>query len=154
MNKKILVVAAVLMIACAAGAFAFGIGIQGGGGYPAPGNAGVTFKLDSLPLVFAANASFGDSFRIGATADYWVLNDTITGPLNWFIGGGVGAGFSVGSDFAVLLTARVPVGLNMFLVDGFIEPYVQVVPALGLNFGSGSLFNFVFDANLGVRFWF
>ena len=47
MNKKILVVAAVLMVVCAAGAFAFGIGVQGGGGYPAAGNAAITFKLDS-----------------------------------------------------------------------------------------------------------
>lgn len=156
MNKKILVVAAVLMVVCAAGAFAFGIGVQGGGGYPAAGNAAITFKLDSVPLVFAANFTFNDGgFAVGGTADYWLFNNNIAGPLNWFLGLGAGATVGGFSD-EVFLNAqgRLPIGLNMFLVDGFIEPYVQVVPMLVVPIVPSFGIDFGIDANIGLRLWF
>ena len=155
MNKKIVIVAALLMVVCVGGAFAWGIGVQAGGGYPNPGNVAVTFKLDQLPLVFASNFYIGNSFYVGITGDYWFLNDTLVGPLNWYIGGGLGLGFGGFDDnFALNMAARLPIGLNMFLVDNFIEPYFQVVPGLGLNFLPSFGAGFVFDANLGIRFWF
>lgn len=155
MNKKILVVAALLMVVCVGGAFAWGIGIQAGGGYPAPGNIAVTFKLDNLPLVFAANAYIGDPFVIGATGDYWFLNNNIAGPLSWYIGAGAGLGFIIGSDtFGVRISGRVPIGLNMWLVDDFIEPYLQIVPGIVININHGNVVDGMFDANLGIRFHF
>lgn len=158
MNKKILIVAALLMVVCVGGAFAWGIGIQGGGGYPGAGNVAVTFKLDSLPLVFATNLYIRDSFTLGLSADYWFLNNNIVGPLNWFIGAGLGAnlGFPVSDDgnFVFDLGLRVPVGLNMYLVDGFIEPYVQAVPAIGMDIVPFKFPTFRFDGNIGIRFWF
>ena len=161
MNKKIFIVAALLMVVCVGGAFAWGIGIQGGGGYPPFGGAALTFKLDSVPLVFATNFNFGNNgFGIGLTGDYWFLNDNIVGPLNWFIG--AGAGISLGGfddNFILGLEGRLPIGLNMYLVDGFIEPYLQVVPSVRLNIlpriGGSFPEDFLgFAANLGIRFWF
>lgn len=155
MNKKILIVAALLMVVCVGGAFAWGIGIQGGYGYPPFGSGALTFKLDSVPFVFATNFTFDGGFGIGLTGDYWFLNDNIVGPLNWFIG--AGAGISLGGfsdEFMLGLEGRLPIGLNMYLVDGFIEPYVQVVPAAGLNILPKTNFRFGFSGNIGIRFWF
>lgn len=155
MNKKILIVAALLMVVCVGGAFAWGIGIQGGGGYPDYGNAAITFKLDTVPFVFATNFTFRDGFGVGLTGDYWFLNDNIVGPLNWFIGAGAGISLGGFNDNLILgLEGRLPIGLNMYLVDGFIEPYVQVVPSVGLNVLPEIGLRWGVTGNIGIRFWF
>lgn len=155
MNKKIFIVAALLMVVCVGGAFAWGIGIQGGGGFPDYGNAAITFKLDTVPFVFATNFTFRDGFGVGLTGDYWFLNDNIVGPLNWFIGAGAGISLGGFNDNLILgLEGRLPIGLNMYLVDGFIEPYVQVVPSVGLNVLPGIGLRWGFAGNIGIRFWF
>lgn len=157
MNKKILIIAAVMMVACVAGVFAFGIGVQGGWNLGVPGNVAITFKLDSTPLIFAGNFYIADElFAVGLTGDYWMLNDNITGPLNWFVGAGLGATIAIPDEgkMGMSLAARLPIGLNMFLVDDFVEPYIQVVPMLGLNFLPSVNFKFDLDANIGIRFWF
>lgn len=155
MNKKILIVAALLMVVCVGGAFAWGIGIQGGGGFPDYGNAAITFKLDTVPFVFATNFTFRDGFGVGLTGDYWFLNDNIVGPLNWFIGAGAGISLGGFNDNLILgLEGRLPIGLNMYLVDGFIEPYVQVVPSVGLNVLPEIGLRWGFAGNIGIRFWF
>lgn len=164
MNKKILVVAALLMVVCVGGAFAWGIGIQGGGGYPLGGGAALTIKLDS-PWVFALDGYFGNHRTIfSLTGDYWFLNDTIVGtpvgPLNWFLGGGFGVGAIFDNNLpiglALQLAARLPIGLNMMIAAGplALEPYLQVVPALGVNLFDKNLFHFGFAANLGLRLHF
>lgn len=155
MNKKIFIVAALLMVVCVGGAFAWGIGIQGGGGFPDYGNAAITFKLDTVPFVFATNFTFRDGFGVGLTGDYWFLNDNIVGPLNWFIGAGAGISLGGFNDNLILgLEGRLPIGLNMYLVDGFIEPYVQVVPSVGLNVLPQIGLRWGFAGNIGIRFWF
>ena len=60
----------------------------------------------------------------------------------------------IGDNGGCALTARVPVGINMFFAKGVIEPYLQLVPGVGFNFSGGNLINFAFDANIGIRFWF
>lgn len=156
MNKKILIVAALLMVVCVGGAFAWGIGIQGGYGYPPFGSGALTFKLDSVPFVFATNFTFDGGFGIGLTGDYWFLNDNIVGPLNWFLGAGAGISIGFQDPFSLGLEARLPIGLNMYFFDGFIEPYVQAVPLLRLHilpeFGKGQIFGVA--GNIGIRFWF
>lgn len=157
MNKKILFAAAVMMVACVAGVFAFGIGIQGGYNLGVPGNVAVTFKLDSVPLIFAGNFYIGDNlFAVGLTGDYWILNDNIVGPLNWFVGAGLGATIAIpdDGDLGFWAAARVPVGLNMFLANDVIEPYIQIVPMLALHFMPSFSPDFDLDANIGIRFWF
>ncbi|MBO5137709.1 MAG: hypothetical protein J6B81_04340 [Spirochaetaceae bacterium] len=159
MNKKNFIVTAVLLLVCATGAFAFSIGVQGGGSFTGGSSVGagaaITFKLDSSPLVFAADLDFGDGFAVGLSADYWFLNDNIVGPLNYFIG--VGAGFTIGGfndDLLLNMAVRVPIGLNLFLVDGIIEPYIQIVPMLSIPIMPNFDLRFVGAANLGIRFWF
>lgn len=157
MNKKILIVAAAMMVACVAGVFAFGIGIQGGYNLGVPGNVAITFKLDSVPLIFAGNFYIGDHlFALGLTGDYWILNDNIVGPLNWFIGAGAGVTIAIPDegDMGLWASARVPIGLNMFLAKDFVEPYIQIVPALALHFSPSFNVDFDLDANIGLRLWF
>lgn len=159
MNKKILIVAALLMVVCVGGAFAWGIGIQGGGGYPPYGSLALTFKLDSVPFVFATNFTFDSGFGIGLTGDYWFLNDNIVGPLNWFLGAGFGVSMGFQDPFSFGLEARLPVGLNMYFLDGFIEPYIQAVPSVRLRIlpeiGKEFPKDFLgFAGNIGIRFWF
>lgn len=105
MSKKILVVAALLTVVCVGGAFGWAIGIQGGGGVNGGGGAAITFKLDQLPLVFAADFAGNtrdDYFVIGVTGDYWFIQETIVdtgvGPFGWFLGGGAGVSFRVWGD--------------------------------------------------------
>jgi hypothetical protein len=158
MNKKIGVLVALLLMFSVAGAFSFGIGLQGGGGVSGGGLGGgaVTFKLDSIPLIFAVSAYGGSNgFVIGGTADYWLDNPTIAGPFGWFYG--VGAGATVGGFGDKLIfgaNAHVPVGVNVMLLQEKLELYLQAAPGLGIgilpDFGLG----FYLDAALGFRYYF
>ena len=170
MNKKILVVAVLLMVVCVGGAFAWAIGIQGGGGVGGNGGAAITFKLDSTPLVFAADfAASSNYFVFGITGDYWFIEDTIVdtgiGPFGWFLGGGAGIALRIWDDhgpeddhdgFGLRITGRLPIGLNMMIGAGKveIEPYIQAVPQIGVwmidDFGLYWDVNF----NAGLRFHF
>jgi len=121
----------------------------------------LTFKLDSIPLVFAANWYVGDtSWSMGLTGDYWALNKPLTNvgsnTMNWFLGVGFFANMNFTND-DVLFTGgmRVPFGLNMFLADGFFEPFIQVAPSFGIHFvpslGADKIF---FPLSAGFRMWF
>lgn len=162
MNKKILVVAALLMVVCVSGAFSWAIGVQGGGGVGGNGGAAITFKLDSTPLVFAADfAASSNYFVFGITGDYWFIEDTIVdtgiGPFGWFLGGGAGVALRIWDEHLGLrLAARLPIGLNMMIPVSSveIEPYIQAVPQVGvwLLHGVGLYWNV--DFNAGIRFHF
>ena len=156
MKKKLIAILVLALVVSTVSVFAFGIGVQGGGGVGGGGLA-VTFKLDQLPYVFAADLTIaGDYFFIGGTADLWMMNANLAGPVNYFVGGGLGASVGVGSDVLYLnISPRLVAGLNMFFVDGFIEPYIQIaynptlqiLPKIGFNF-------IAFNAAGGIRFWF
>ena len=157
MNKKSLIVIAIMMLTCIGGVFAFGIGVQGGYNLGVPGNVAITFKLDSVPIIFAGNFYIADDlFAVGLTGDYWMLNENISGPFNWFTGAGVGTTISIPNEgkMGFLLAARVPVGINAYFADNFVEPYIQLVPMLDLSFLPSIALRFDLDLNLGVRFWF
>jgi hypothetical protein len=158
MNKKIGVLAALLLVFSATGAFSFGIGLQGGGGFSGSnfnGGGAVTFKLDSLPLIFAVSAgASANGFSLGLTGDYWLDNPTITGPLGWYyvVGAGVGIGGFDG-NFSLNVNAHIPLGINVFLLDNKFEAFLQVAPGFGVGiipFG----FGFSFDGALGFRYYF
>lgn len=165
MKKKSIILAALLLVASTAGAFALGIGLQ------ANANAGtvfasgpaVTFKTDSVPLIFAVNYYAGKDVQIfGVTGDYWIMNDKITSvgsaALNWFWGVGFFGNVTFEKDEDTVLAGgiRIPVGLNMFLgKGGAFEPFLQVAPSFGVKFvpsiGADNLF---FPVSLGFRIWF
>jgi hypothetical protein len=164
MKKKIIVLAAALMAISVSGAFAFGIGLQANanaGSVFEPGVA-LTFKVDSLPVYFAANWSLGEEAQsFGLTGDYWILNDKITNlgsaPLKWFVGVGLflNMGFAKDSDMTINSGLRIPVGLNMAIAKGVFEPYIQIAPSFGgqliPSLGAGDLF---LPLSAGFRIWF
>lgn len=159
--KKLFSVLAVLFVMGTANVFSLGIGAQGG--YTVGGGAGgaLTLKVDSLPCVFAIDLGSINPLSLGVTADYWLANPKIEGPFGYFYGIGLGGSISgLGSDFmSIGVAGRVYVGLNAFLVDRFIELYLQAAwqPTFWIALGEGANAGFVFNSfpmNLGIRFWF
>lgn len=141
---------------------AVGIGVEVGLDYLASyGNIAVTIKLDTQPWVFAVNARIYPLLldSLGVSADRWILNDTLIGHLNGFVGWGLyanlrnvfqivdgGLGFSVGG--------RIPFGLNMYFADGFIETCLQMAPSIGFKFHDGFGLSLFIPVNFGVRLKF
>lgn len=150
----------IMLFVAGSGIFATGIGIQGGTDVAAGGKTGIdiTFKLNSVPLIFTVGIPSFSPLAVGVTADYWVLNDNLVGPLNWYIGAGLFAQIYTDSDehmdAGFFGGVRVPVGLNMFFADNMFEVYVQLAPGLGIGIGNGIHPDFIIPFNYGIRFWF
>lgn len=153
--KKALMLAALVIIGTSS-LFAFGIGAQGGtnlngGG----GNAAITFKLDNLPWVFAADGVFANNYvSIGVTGDMWLAAKKISGPFGYFYGWGLAGNIRLGDPVGLGIAVRVVGGLNVKLLDDFLEIYAQlawqpgfaILPSFNFN-----LWNFPLQA--GFRFW-
>ncbi|MDR1748212.1 MAG: hypothetical protein LBR47_04055 [Spirochaetaceae bacterium] len=159
MGKKLIVLAAALFCIGTVNLFAWGIGAQLGGAISdhSGGNAAITFKLDDIPWVFAVDGSFGPNrFNIGVTADMWVINPNIVGPLNFYVGWGLFGGIGIyDSDVSFVAGGRVPIGLNAFFFNDFFEPYLQIAPGIGVHAGSDGVgLYWYIPINLGFRFWF
>jgi len=161
MNKKLVAAVFLSIVLGSSSLFAFGIGLQGGfvspGGY---GNGAVTFKLDTMPWIFAANASFGDAFGFGITADNWLANKKLAGPFNYYYGWGLaGSLFLTEGAQAVFVGGRALGGVNLFVLDKVLEFYLQAAwqPGVSIFIADKSGLDVVllsFPANIGFRFWF
>ena len=167
MMKKMLAVVGCLFVMGTTHLFAWGIGVQAGlNPFPWWGGIGgdlaVTFKLDSLPLVFAANATIGShSTSVGATADYWFMNPNIKGCWNWYWGVGAYAGAGIGWNpgwASFDIGPRVLIGMNWFFGDSkFFELYTQLAAQPTFRIGDWDhvdLFDLRLPLNVGIRFWF
>ena len=158
--KKLTVVLALLLVLTTTSVFALGIGAQAG--YVGGGAGGaLTFKLDTAPWVFAVNVdSFLDPLSIGGTADMWLANKNFAGPFNYYYGWGVAAGLNIyDSGLGLYAGARALVGVNVFVLDNFLEFYLQAAWQPGINLDLGNNFDVKpvfksFPVNLGFRFWF
>jgi hypothetical protein len=113
--------------------------------------------LDSAPWIFAADGAFYSEYvALGLTADMWLANENLAGPLNYFYGWGVNGSFGIGGD-AVLVNAGVRVlgGLNLYVLDNFLEFYAQVAWQPNITVLPEIHFNLVyFPVSAGFRFWF
>ena len=162
MNKKFLTVAAVLAVfaafsVSAASKKSAAIGLQGGwnptdNGY----GAAITFKVASLPCVFAADANLtgGQLNAIGLTADWWLKNPKLGGMFHYYYGPGFAASFYPTASGA-FVGFRLVAGVNIFVIDP-LELYLQAAWEPGFYFAS-STSGFVwnnFPVNFGFRFWF
>ena len=121
--KKLFSVLTVLFVLGTSHAFSVGIGAQGG--YPLGG--ALTFKVDSLPCVFAVDGHFGTAGTgIGLTADWWFANPKIEGSWGYYYGLGVMGSMYFGDDWSYISVGpRILGGTNIFLLDGFLELYLQ-----------------------------
>ena len=161
MKKKIIAVLVLALLVSTVSVFALGIGIQGGAGFTGdaddqiPGNVAITFKVDQSPLVFATNFYIDSKkFLVGLTGDYWISNANLAGPVNYFVGVGLGGTIGISDPLVFNAAARLPIGINAFFAKGVIEPYAQVVPMLNLKVLPTFTTKFAVDANVGIRFWF
>lgn len=162
MKRKVLIVLLVLaMLGAGSSVFArTGVGISAGLpiGPGLPGsNLMLSLKLDSFPLLLGIGGSFGENqIRLGITADYWIANNNLASILNWYIGigGFFGAGIAEnGGDFDAGL--RIPIGLNIFVLDRVLELFVEIAPAIGVRFGNTVQFPALgAQGALGFRVWF
>jgi hypothetical protein len=153
--KKIAVLSVIMLIIISASAFSLGIGLATGlnVGDGMPSNLMLSLKLDQLPFLLGVALDFDDPFFLGLTADWWAFNENLTGPLNFYAGPGLYTAIRGGEPATISLGARVPLGLNVFLLD-FFELFIEVAPTLGFlpDFGiPGSL---GLQAAAGFRFWF
>ena len=162
-GKKFLAALVLLLGMGTAKTFAVtGIGLQTGydvgGGFP----LAVTFKVQQVPCVFAANFGLGSGyFSVGATADWWIANPKIDGSWRWFYALGAAAGVSIfnNAGLALNIAPRAVIGTNYF-INGSWEIYAQAAwqPTLGIvlsDGGSGGGFKlFNIPANIGFRYWF
>lgn len=167
MKQRLGLLLAVFIVAGSTQLFSFGLGLQGNfnaGEVFAPGIA-ITMKFEEVPLYFAVNWRIEDKVQtVGMTADYWALNKQIVqigdAPLNWFFGLGAFCNLTFDQNdnaeaFRPSLGLRVPVGLNMYLADGVIEPFVQVAPSFGVHLiPSIGADNVYWPISLGFRVWF
>ena len=161
--KKLFSVLAVLFVLGTTSVFAkTGLGVQFNGnisgGNFLPG-ASVTFKLNKVPCVFAADfAANNGAMSAGLTADWWIANPVIEGTWHYYYGVGVGAGVTIVNNnyggFAI--GPRAVLGTNVFLINNFLELYAQGAwqPTLAIT-SAGTGFSWAcFPVALGFRFWF
>lgn len=158
--KKIIL--PVLLLCAAAAISAQGIGIQGG---PAIGimdngtteasfaeDVAITFRFtETSPFVFGLSESNGLK-RFAVFADFWLINKPLTETFNLYAGAGAYAGAAI-SPFRFSVGGRIPIGVNAFFLNDFIEPYAQIVPSAGFAFGSGGGLQVSIPVNIGIRFW-
>lgn len=147
MKKKVMVLAALLAAVIGAeSAFGFAIGGAFGFAGGAPG-AMVSIRPTKSPVLFGVTASFQNPASLGLTADWWLYQTSLAGPLSLYIG--PGAYLSVANS-SLALGARIPIGLQLFPLKP-LELFVEVAPTIGIvpTFGA-----FGYQAALGFRFWF
>lgn len=153
--KKLFSVLAVLFVLGTVDVFAFGIGAQGGYTVNGTPNGAVTFKVDSLPCVFAVNVDIGDVTSVGVTADWWIANPVIEQTWHYFYGVGLAGSFTVGDVNAAFVGGRALVGTNIFLLNNFLELYLQIAwqPGVVIFEGVHPIYDQI-PVNAGIRFWF
>lgn len=158
--KKLLAVLSVLFVMGTTSVFATGIGVQFNAnvaGSFVPG-AAVTFKLNKVPCVFAADLGFGSGyFAAGLSADWWMANPKIEGSWGFYYGVGVGGSvaFTDGGYGHFAVGPRAVVGTNVFVLKKALEFYLQAAwnPLIVITDGIG--FSWAnFPIALGFRFWF
>lgn len=160
--KKLLAVLSVLFVMGTTSLFATGIGAQFGGSPSSGGfgpGAAVTFKLNSVPCVFAADLGFGNYFAVGLSADWWMANPKIEGTWGYYYGLGVGGSvyLSDGNFGYFAVGPRALIGTNVFVLKRSLEFYLQAAwqPLIQITSGSGVNFALAnFPIALGFRFWF
>jgi hypothetical protein len=104
-------------------------------------------KFPTVPIMFGLSAVFGTPLAFGITADWWLFQTHLVGPVELYIGPGL---FFRIADTYPYFGIRIPVGFQIFIVKAFeifLEPAlaIQIVP----NFPTFGL-----QACIGFRFWF
>ena len=149
MSRKILFLALIMTIVVATSGVSLGLGLAFGldpiGDLPS--NVLFSAKFDEVPFLLGIAFSFNEPFRFGMTADWWMVQQNLTGMLNFYAGPGLFAG--VAGD-QLDLGLRIPLGLNIYPVD-VLELFLEIAPTVRFipTFPDPGL-----QAAFGFRFWF
>ncbi|MDC7225548.1 MAG: hypothetical protein PQJ61_02150 [Spirochaetales bacterium] len=156
MKKKVVLLILVLLMTASVSTFAVGIGAGGTFGWSADNGlygGFLSLKLDDWPLLGIDFSSSSSGFRIGATADWWQLNENLSGVVNWYWGLGGYGRLALGSPTSFALGARLPVGLNAYVLDP-LELFIEAAPSVGASVSSGGVgLDWGVQGALGFRFW-
>ncbi|MBN1522883.1 MAG: hypothetical protein JW904_00260 [Spirochaetales bacterium] len=160
--KRILILALVFVMALAGNSFADGkTGWAIGGAYTfdwMSGNntsisgAALLLKFPQIPVMWGVSARFTEpSTAIGVTADWWLFQAQLVGPVSIYIGPGLYF-WMITTDVSDNLGfgMRIPVGFQIFIMPAF-EIFLE--PALTIGF-LPVLPDFGLQAAIGFRFWF
>ena len=155
MLKRILTVSILLVAFAAAPAFSqsWGVGplfrgsVVGGFG----GDLGISVQGSNLPFTLGIDVS-STLNRIGATADWYAIDQNLEGDVNWYFGPGVYAGLNL-SATTISAGARAPLGLYWFANEA-IELFGEVTPTLSVISGNDIYLGLGLQPALGLRFWF
>ncbi len=104
------------------------------------GGIGLTLKFGNFPVLGLEWMLAEHYSRIAASCDYWVVNDHLTGALNYYLGIGAFAGIGIAGEYSAFdLGGRIPIGLQIYPVKNFeifaeFAPLVGFLPTLNLNF--------------------
>jgi len=128
-NAKTFAVLVVLLVLAAASAAAKGSGglrLGIAAGYP---NAVIVVRPS--PLDFKIGYNFADGANIFLSGDYRIINEReLVDFLKFFLGVGAYAQLNFDpTDFD--FGARIPIGLQAFLLDGVLELFLEVAPTIG-----------------------
>jgi hypothetical protein len=162
MKNKIIIMALAALLFLPAAAFsdtglgaAFTYGLDNGdhntGAALSVNTPAIPGTVQNLSLKFST-----DYFSFSVSDDWWVIQETLTGALDFYVGLGFYAGMSVidngDPDFA--LGGRAPIGLSIKPID-FAEFFLEVAPAMGLGFEPEIHFpSWYVQGALGFRLWF
>ena len=157
MKKKVLLLVLALLLIASTRSFAIGVGgafnFSPLGSTPYNG-AALSLKMNDLPLLGISASASTNQFNIGLTADWWMYNEPLAGILNLYAGLGGYASVGIGSSTNLDIGARIPVGLNIFVIDP-LELFLEVAPAIGVRVGDNFHFpTWGFQSAIGFRFWF
>ncbi len=155
--KRVILIALILAVFAVGSGFAVNTGWAIGAGfywtwtdYMAPTGAALLLKFPKVPVMFGFSAYLLEPVIIGITADWWLFNTHLVGPVDLYIGPGF---------FIVINTApggwfdgglRIPIGFQIFIVKAF-EIFLE--PAIAVHFYP-NFPTFGFMGSVGLRFWF
>jgi hypothetical protein len=164
MKKKLFVVILVLFL-CTGTLFAdhpggTGIGVIFGGGWGSYGLgiAGLSLKLESVPVFWGISAYLSQwGFGAGVTGDIYLIDSTLVKSggfdLGWYFGLGALVNFHFwDGGMAIDAGARVPIGLSWHIIPQA-ELFLAAVPNVGLRVGPGGPLFWGVNGELGLRFW-
>jgi len=113
-------------------------------------NALLTLRAWPAPFQLGVGATFGSAPSFSITGDWWLKAGGISGsPLGYYVAVG---GFVTLPDFT--FGARIPLGLQLWLIGDLLELFIEAVPYAGLDLTPSTVGIYGVGLGAGFRFWF
>lgn len=110
------------------------------------GAVGISMKFGRFP-VLGLEYNFNDNGGLAVSCDWWVVNEHLTGVLDYYIG--LGGFFNWNFNNSMNFGGRIPFGLQIFVVKNFelfgeLAPIIYFLPSPNVSY----------NARLGFRVHF